>query len=171
MPHDTVTALIRSFGPPCLRFYGRASYERDWNEIDLYAASRRDVPGGWPLIRGTAITWSANVVAAGWEFAAAIVREQAAEPATRDRPLMVRSGRLFRGRTHCDGPSAREVLAHECGHTGQARRMSFAFWPVGAAFTLFREGERWPNWFENEASATGQFGGIIDGSIDRRLLG
>src|SRR5262249_51997333 len=107
----------------------------------------------------------------GWDFAEDILREQASEPASSQRPVVIRGGRL---RFHRPGelgpPTASEVLAHECGHTGQARRMGVLYWPAGAALTVFREGVRWWNRFENEASATGQFGGIVNGSVCPELL-
>lgn len=175
MLHDAVSGLIRRLGRPCFRIHGRASYEPDWHLIDVYATHRRDVSSRWPLWRGTCITWSAGAIAVGRDFAAAILREQCEEPASRDRPVLVAGGRLRDWRPRLavgasSQPSASEVLAHECGHTGQARRMGLWYWPAVGAFTLFREGHRWWNRFENEASATGQFGGIVSGSVDVRLM-
>jgi hypothetical protein len=171
MPRDAVSALFRRIGGrPCFQIHGRASYEPEWHLIDVIATHRRDCPGGWPLIRGTCITWSASVIAVGWDFAANVVRAQNFQPASRERPVIVSGARLRAGRpTEYGPPSASEILAHECGHTGQARRLGFWYWPTGAAFTLFREGDRWWNRFENEASATGEFGGIVSGSLDGRL--
>ncbi len=63
-----------------------------------------------------------------------------------------------------------EVLAHECGHTWQARWLSLFYWPVGAAVTLCREGPHWWNHFENQASEEGQFGGIVNGSVCAELM-
>src|SRR5262249_56287461 len=57
--------------------------------------------------------------------------------------------------------SASEVLAHECGHTRQARRLGWLYLPTGALFTAWGEGERRRNWFENQASAEGRFGGLV----------
>jgi hypothetical protein len=165
MLHDAVSGLFRRFGRPCFRIHGRASYEPDWHVIDVYATRRRDVSGRWPLWRGTCITWSAGAIAVGRDFAAAVLREQTTEPASRDRPVVVAGGRLRLAREGWGPPSASEVLAHECGHTGQARRMGMWYWPVVGTFTLFREGDRWWNRFENEASATGRFGGIVSGSV------
>jgi hypothetical protein len=162
MLHDAVSGLFRRLGRPCFRIHGRASYESDWHLIDVYATYRRDVSSRWPFWRGTCITWSAGAIAVGRDFAAAVLREQAVQPASRERPVAVAGGRLRIGR---GPPSASEVLAHECGHTGQARRMGFWYWPVVGVFTLFREGDQWWNRFENEASATGQFGGIIGESV------
>jgi hypothetical protein len=163
MLHDAVSAVLRRIGGrPCFRILGRASYEPAWHSIDVFAVRRRDFTRGWPFLRGTCITWTANLIAVGRDFAEKIVREQTSHPAPRDQPVMVRGGRLRTGRRGEYGPpTASEILAHECGHTGQARRMGFWYWPIGATFTLFREGERWWNRFENEASATGQFGGIV----------
>jgi hypothetical protein len=154
MPNDAVR--------PCFRIHGRASYEPEWHSIDVIATPRRDLAIGWPLLRGTCITWTANVFAVGCDFADAILREQTLDPASLNRPVMVRGGRLRTGRRAEYGPpTCSEILAHECGHAGQARRMGLWYWPLGATFTLCREGERWWNRFENEASATGQFGGIV----------
>ncbi|MGH7171741.1 MAG: hypothetical protein ACRELG_15805, partial [Gemmataceae bacterium] len=66
--------------------------------------------------------------------------------------------------------SASEVLAHECGHTWQMLRLSLLYWPIGGAFTLFREGPHWWNRFENQASEIGQFGGIVNDSVHPELM-
>ncbi|HEX4591367.1 MAG TPA: hypothetical protein VH120_15640 [Gemmataceae bacterium] len=163
MLHDAVSAALRLVGGrPCFRIYGRASYEPQWHVIDVIASHRRDLTSRWPHMGGTCITWTAGVIAVGWDFAEFVLREQSRERASQEYPLAVRGGRLRAGRLGKLGPpTASEVLAHECGHTGQARRMGFWYWPMGATFTLFREGDHWWNWFENEASATGQFGGIV----------
>jgi hypothetical protein len=172
MLHDAVSAFFRRIGArPCFRIHGRAAYEPEWHVIGVYAAHRRDLTSRWPLIRGTCITWTANVIAVGRDFAANVLREQTWDPASRQRPVVVRGGRLRVGRRMENGPlTVSEILAHECGHTGQARRLGFWYWPLGATFTLFREGDRWWNNFENEAIATGQFGGIIPGTIDERQI-
>jgi hypothetical protein len=176
MLHDAVSGVLRRLGgPPCFRVYGRAAYESDWHVIDIIATHRRDATSRWPLWRGTCITWTAGVIAVGWDFAALVLREQMREPASRERPLVVAGGRVndWRRRLAAGAssqPSASEVLAHECGHTGQARRLGAWYWPLGGAVTLFREGpHRW-NRFENEASATGQLGGIVSGSVREELL-
>jgi hypothetical protein len=173
MPHDAVSALLRRIGGRrCFQIHGRASYEPDWHVIDVFASHRRDLTSNWPHLGGTCITWTANVIAVGWDFAEYVVREQAREPASRERPVIAQGGRLRAGRLGVYGPpTPTEILAHECGHTGQARRMGFWYWPIGATFTLFREGDHWWNQFENEASATGQFGGIVNASVDERLMG
>jgi hypothetical protein len=169
--NEIVTSVIRSCsGRPCFRIYGRASYEADWRVIDIFATHRRDYSSRWPLWRAACITWTSSVIAVGWEFAALVMREQSAEPMSRDRPITVAGGRLNDGRRRSrtgasSQPSAGEILAHECGHTGQANRWGALYWPVGGAFTLFREGTHWWNRFENQASETGQFGGIVSGSV------
>ncbi|HEY1380811.1 MAG TPA: hypothetical protein VGF55_28675 [Gemmataceae bacterium] len=172
MLHNAVSALLRRVGGrPCFRIHGRASYEPDWHVIDVFAEPRRNLASRWPACAGTCITWTANVIAVGWDFAEEVLREQTREPPSRDRPVVVCGGRLRHSRPGaCGPPSASEVLAHECGHTGQARRMGVWYWPTGAALTLFREGGRWWNRFENEASATGHFGGIVNGSVCPELL-
>ncbi len=172
MLHDAVSSVLRRVGGrPCLRVYGRASYEPDWHVIDVFATHRRSLTSRWPLWAGTCITWTSNVIAVGGDFAESVLSEQAREPASRERPVVVCGGRLrFRRPGRCGPPTASEVLAHECGHTAQARRMGFWYWPAGAAFTLFREGGHWWNRFENEASATGQFGGIVNGSVCPELM-
>ncbi|MFO0807306.1 MAG: hypothetical protein U0746_01645 [Gemmataceae bacterium] len=176
MLHETVTAAFRRWsGPPAFRAYGRSETEVGWHVIDVFATYRRDCSSRWPLMSGTCICWSANVVAVGWDFAEMVLREQAREPASQTRPVVVAGGRLRDWRRRCAAgassqPSASEVLAHEFGHTGQVRRMGWLYWPVGGAVTLFREGPRWWNRFENQASATGQFGGIVTGSIHCELI-
>ncbi len=163
-------------GTPCFRIWGRARHEPDWHIIDIFATRRRNLDG-WvgPFWRGTCITWSSEVIVIGWDFAERILQEQAAEPASREHPLEVAGGRLhdWKRRTQAGASSqasASEVLAHECGHTGQVRRLGMVYWPVGAGLTLFREGPRWWNWFENQASDDGQFGGIVNGSVCAALM-
>lgn len=171
MLNEIVTALIRAAsGRPCFRIHGRAAGEVDWRTIDIFATHRRDFESRWPLWRGACITWTSQVIAVGWDFARTIVEEQSREPVSREHPLSVFGGRLndWRPRVKAGAssqPSASEILAHECGHTGQAHRWGGLYWPVGGAFTLFREGPHWWNRFENQASETGQFGGIVNGSV------
>ncbi len=171
-----LTRCHRLFGAkPAFRIYGKARHETDWRVIDVVATHRRDRDGGWPLWRGYCITWTAEIVAVGWDFAQEVVREQAAEPSSRDRPLEVAGGRLRDSGLRAaagasDWVSACEVLAHEIGHTGQALRLWAAFLPVVGALTLFREGLHWWNHFENQASETGQFGGIVSGSVCPALM-
>ena len=170
------TAWFRLLGRPCFRVHGKARRERDWRVVDVFATHRRDADGRWPLLwRGTCITWTASVIAVGWDFAEEVLREQVSDPASRDRPVEVAGGRLRHlGRRAGAGAepwaSAGEVLAHECGHTGQAQRLGWAYLPVGAAFTFFGEGPHWWNAFENAASAGGLFGGIVNGSVSAELM-
>jgi hypothetical protein len=164
-------------GVPCFRVYGKARPEPDWRVISVFATHRRDMDSRWPgpFWRGTCITWTASVIAVGWDFAESILQEQAAFPASRERPVEVGGGRLRdpsrRGAAHAPAmPTTSEILAHECGHTWQALRLGLAYWPVGGAVTLFREGNsRW-NHFENQASELGQFGGILNGSVCPQLM-
>jgi hypothetical protein len=178
MFHQLVTAWLRwCGGTPAFRVYGKARRETEWRVLDVYATHRRDLDSPWTafFFRGTCITWTTAVIAVGWDFAEEVLREQVSEPASRRRPVVVCGGRLrdpFR-RTAAGGPAfatASEVLAHECGHTWQARRLSLAYWAVGAAVTLFREGPHWWNHFENQASEVGQFGGLVNGSVCPELI-
>jgi hypothetical protein len=157
-------------GAPCFRVWAKARCEKRWRVVDVYATARRDVDSPWPspMWPGVCITWSAEVIAVGWDFAESVYRRQRGSPASRESPVAVEAGRL-RG-PHRPPPHACEVLAHECGHTWQARRMGLYYWPVGATFTLFREGPHFWNRFENEASAQGLFGGLVPGSASAELL-
>ena len=128
----------------------------------------------WPLWGGTCITWTSRVIVVGWDFAGLVVREQAAEPASRERPVAVIGGRIrdWQRRLAAGASSqasASEVLAHECGHTIQARRLDLLYLPVVGSVTLFREGTHWWNHFENRASEDGMFGGIVNGTVCDRL--
>jgi hypothetical protein len=162
-------------GRPCFRVYGKARRETAWRVLDVFATHRRDGDSRWPLWRGTCITWTGQVIAVGWDFAEEVLREQVRSSASREHPVEVMGGRLrdpFR-RQGAGGPafpSCSEVLAHECGHTWQALRMSWFYWPVGGAVTAFREGPRLWNRFENQASEQGQFGGIVNGSVRPELM-
>ena len=175
MLHDFVSDCLRVLGgPPAFRIYGKGRPERDYHVIDVFATHRRNLDSRWPLWGGTCITLSANVIAVGWDFAEWVVREQAAEPASREHAVTVAGGRLrdLARRLATGGPSfpsASEVLAHECGHTAQARRLGLLYWPIGALVTLCREGPRPWNHFENQASEWGMFGGIVNGSVCERL--
>lgn len=175
MTHRLVSAVLAALSaPPCFRIWGKARWEPAWHEIAVHATHRRDYHSRWPLWRGTCITWTASVIAVGWDFAEELLREQADHPASREHPLEVAGGRLrdLDRRTAAGAPpwpSAGEILAHECGHTGQARRLGLLYWPLGAAFTAWREGPHWYNAFERQASAAGQFGGIVNGSVWPRL--
>jgi hypothetical protein len=164
-------------GPPCFQIYGRARCESAWRVIGVHATHRRDTDSRWPafLFRGTCITWTAEVIAVGWDFAEEVLREQISVPASRENPIEVASGRIRdhhrRAATGASPfPSAGEILAHECGHTWQMLRMGFLYWPIGGSVTLFREGSHWWNRFENQASELGQFGGIVNGSACLGLM-
>jgi hypothetical protein len=167
-----VGSCFRALARPAFRVWGKARRERDWREVSVFGTPRRNADSRWPshLWRGTCITWSASVIAVGEDFALEVLLEQMAEPASRERPVAVLGGRLndLARRTAAGAPpwpSASEVLAHECGHTAQARRYGWLYLPLGAAFTLFREGPRWYNAFENAASEGGLFGGLVSGSV------
>jgi hypothetical protein len=175
---DALTALLRRLGgTPCFRVYGKGGPERDWRVIDVYASPRRDRASRWPLCRATCTTFTPELVVVGWDHALEVWREQLCQPASRDGPVVVAGGRL----RDCDrrlaaggeacAPSS-EVLAHECGHTWQARRMrsGLLYLPVVGAVTLFGEGRRPWNFFENQASEVGQFGGLVEGSASAELL-
>jgi hypothetical protein len=54
------------------------------------------------------------------------------------------------------------VMAHECGHTAQARRLGMTYLPLVGPVTLCREGNRWWNHWENNASEQGLMGGIAE---------
>lgn len=47
--------------------------------------------------------------------------------------------------------------------------MREGYWVIGLT-TLFREGPHFWNWFENQASAQGLFGGIVPGSVCPLLM-
>lgn len=169
-------AMRRLSGRACFQIYGKARGEPDWRVVGVYATHRRDSDSRWPayLFRGTCTTWTAEIIAVGWDFAADVLREQISEPASRDRPIEVAAGRLRDPLSRAAAGaspfvSASEILAHECGHTWQVLRLGLLYWPIGGAFTLFREGSHWWNFFENQASEIGQFGGIVNGSVCAEL--
>jgi hypothetical protein len=177
MFHAAASACFRLAGRPAFRIHGRGRGEKAWRVIDVYATHRRDADSRWPgpLFRGTCITWTSSVIAVGWDFAETLVIEQSLAPASRERPVEVAGGRLHgeERRRESGGlawATASEILAHEVGHTWQATRMGPLYWPVGAAFTLWREGPRWYNHFENQASEEGLFGGIVNGSVCPELM-
>jgi hypothetical protein len=157
-------------GVPVFRIFGKARPEKAWRVIDVFVTSRRNADSSWPLWRGTCITWTAQVIVVGWDFARGALGEQLAKPASRLHPAEVAGGRLdnLDRRAACGvqgGASADEILAHECGHTWQALRLGAAYLPLVGALTLFGEGPHSWNHFENEASAVGQFGGLVNGSV------
>jgi hypothetical protein len=170
--------LCRAGGRPAFRIYGKGGTEAAWREIDVFANQRRDATSCWPFFGATCITWSASVIAVGWDFAESVLREQMAFPASREHPVRVFGGRLHPERfapTDRDASESprfitdSEILAHECGHTAQACRFGPLYLTIGASFTWWREGRHWWNWFENQASAIGQFGGILSDSVHPAL--
>jgi hypothetical protein len=171
-----VTRWLRWLGgTPCFRVYGKGRPEPSWRMVDVFATHRRDVDGRLPLWRGTCISLSNQVIIVGWDFAEQLLLEQVTEPASREHPVEVCGGRIrdLSRREAAGGPafaSFSEILAHECGHTWQAIRLGAAYYPIGAALTLFREGPRPWNRFENHASEVGQFGGIVNGSVCASLM-
>jgi hypothetical protein len=177
MFNPLASALFRALGRPAFQVYGKARREKDWRVVGVYATHRRNANSRWPPFfwRGTCITWTSSVIAVGEDFAEEVLREQAAEPASRQNPVEVAGGRIhhLERRTAAGAEpwaTASEVLAHECGHTWQARRLGWAYLPAGALFTLFREGRHWWNHFENQASQQGLFGGIVSGSVCPALM-
>jgi hypothetical protein len=161
--------LRRRGGVPCFQIHGKARAETSFRTIDVYATHRRDAASRWPLWRGTCITWTSQVIVVGWDFAAAVLRDPAALAANPREPVAVAAGRIRDSRRRLQAgasphPSAAEVLAHECGHTWQALRLRAGYLPSVGALTLFREGDRFWNYFENQASEEGLFGGLIAGS-------
>lgn len=175
---DTLaSACFRLAGKPAFRIHGRSRHERAWRTIEVHATHRRDQDSRWPgpFFRGTCITWTASIIAVGWDFAEEVLREQMTEPASREHPVEVLGGRLNDRdrRLEAGGlpwASASEILAHEVGHTAQARKMGLVYWPIGALFTLWREGKGFHHWFENAASETGLFGGLVNGSVHPELM-
>lgn len=177
MFNPLASAYFRLLGRPAFRIHGKGRRETDWRIIEVHATRRRDSDSRWPrfLFRGTCTTWTASIIAVGWDFAEEVLREQMGTPASRENPLAVPGGRLRdleRRLAAGAAPwcSASEILAHECGHTAQARRLGWLYLPAGACFTLFREGTHWYNHFENQASEDGLFGGIVNGSVCPKLL-
>jgi hypothetical protein len=167
--------LRRLGGTPCFQIHGKTRRETDWRLIHVYATHRRNTDSRWPLWRGTCITWASEVIVVGWDFADQLLREQSVAPASRDHPVEVLGGRLRDcERRRAAGASSQcsfsEVVAHECGHTGQPLVLDALYLPAVGALTLFREGSHWWNYFENQASVQGQFGGIVNGSVCPKLM-
>ncbi len=165
------------WGRPAFRVWGKARPEKRWHEVSVFATPMRDLDSPWPrpFFAGTAITWASTLIAVGDDFAVGVLKEQIQEPASREYPVTVLGGRMrdVARRLAAGGPSFpswSEVLAHECGHTGQARRYEWFYLPGGAVFTLFREGDGWVHHFENQASEEGLFGGIVNGSVRPDLM-
>ena len=171
MFHDLFTKSLLSFHPePAFSVWGRGLRETDWHLIHVLATDRRNHDGRLPLFRGCCITWTRSVIAVGWDFAEWLIREQVESPCSREHPQVVLGGCLrYRSEGVPTLPSASEIMAHECGHTAQARQMAGWYWPFGGTFTLFLEGPRPWNRFENQASNYGAFGGIVTGSVCPRL--
>jgi hypothetical protein len=162
-------------GTPCFQIHARARHEPSWRIVDVFATARRNLTSPWPLWAGTCTTWSAAVISVGWDFAEAVIAEEARSPHSREFPQRVPGGRIHdparrRAAGTAGPPSASEILAHECGHTWQALRLGPCYLPLVGAVTLFREGPHPWNRFENEASGQGEFGGLVAGSICDELL-
>src|SRR5262245_15846058 len=96
MFNPTASALFRLAGRPCFRVWGKGRREADWRVIEGHASHRRNADSRWPrlLFRGTCITWTASIIAVGWDFAAEVLREQMGTPASREHPVDVCAGRL-----------------------------------------------------------------------------
>jgi hypothetical protein len=177
MPPELVNPVMHWLaGMPCFRIYARSWREKAWRVAAVYAVHRRNTDSRWPLLRDSCTTWAADLIAVGWDFAAEVLAEQRAEPASRQRPVRVVGGTLsdLAKRQAAGGtvlPSCSEIMAHECGHTLQALRMGPIYLPLVGSVTLFREGPHPRNRFENEASAQGLFGGIVNGSVCAALMG
>jgi hypothetical protein len=160
-------------GSPCFRIYGKARCETNWRMIDVYATRRRNASGRLPLWHGSCTTWTDHVIAMGWDFAERVLREQRDSPASPQRPVEVAGGRIRDQRRRAGAtefPSAGEILAHECGHTWQAWQLGPSYLPLVGSLTLFREGPHLWNYFENQASEQGQFGGLVRGSVCAELI-
>jgi hypothetical protein len=162
-------------GMPAFRIFGKGRGEVEWRIIDVFASQRRNVSSRWPFWGGACTTWRSSVIAVGWDFAELVFSEQVVAPASRDRYIEVAGGRLRdTARRKSAGapsfPSASEILAHECGHTWQALRLGAAYLPLVGSMTLFREGSRFWNHYENQASEMGLFGGMLNGSVCSRLV-
>src|SRR5437764_628765 len=116
MTHRVASAVLRALSAePCFRVYGKACWETDWSEIAVLATHRRDATSRLPLWRGCCITWTANAIAVGWDFAAELLAEQVAQPASREHPVEVAGGRLrdLERRTSAGAgpwPSASEIM-------------------------------------------------------------
>ena len=173
MLHEEVSAAFRLLsGRPCFRIYGRATYEPSWQVIDVFAfkspgldeplaAPRRDLHyldgrrhRRWMGLRRVRIAradrGSRPRGTARWSSAAGGSVRAAAASSDRRRPAKSSP-------TNAATPA--KLVGWESGIGRSALRL-----------TLFREGDRWWNWFENEASATGQFGGIVNGTVVAELM-
>src|SRR5689334_21163815 len=81
-------------GRPSFQVYGKARPERDWRVIDVFATHRRNFDSRCPLWRGVCITSTDLVIVVGAYFSLEVLREQAAEPASLERPVEVIGGRI-----------------------------------------------------------------------------
>jgi hypothetical protein len=177
MINDFLSAWLNWLGgTPCFQIYGKGRREASWRVINVYASRRRNSDSRWPLWRGTCVTWTAEVIVVGWDFAGWVLEEQLAAPASRRHPVAVVGGRISHhwrraGDEELPSASASEVLAHECGHTWQALRIGPAYLPLVGSVTLFQEGPNPWNRFENEASEEGLFGGLVNRSVCKELMG
>src|SRR5262245_28770264 len=90
--------MRRAGGRPAFRIYGKGQAEPTWREIDVFANQRRNATSRWPFFGATCITWSASVIAVGWDFAESVLREQMADAASREHPVEVPGGRLHADR-------------------------------------------------------------------------
>lgn len=161
-------------GQPCCEIYGKSRREADWRRIRVYASQRHDMTSRWPLVSGSCVTWSSQVILIGWDFARALLQEQIREPASRQFPVEVCGGRLKdqERRAQAQGPSYpsySEIMAHECGHTWQALWLGPSYLALVGSVTMFQEGPKPWNRFENEASEQGLFGGLVAASLCPRL--
>lgn len=157
-------------GPPAFRVYGKARAEKDWRIIDVYASARRNGDSRWPVWRGACTCWSAGLIGVGWDFARDLLDDSATWTISRERPRTVAAGCLSDTRRRSEAgapacPTEAEILAHEIGHTAQARRFRVLYVPIVGPLTWFGEGRHFWNRFENDASAQGQFGGIVPDSV------
>lgn len=160
--------------PATFRVHGKTRSESSWRIITVRAVPWRNHSVGWPFFRGTCTCWSAGFIAVGLDFAQELLADPAVWQVTREQPAMVAASSLcdMEKRTQAGAPalpSHAELLAHEIGHTLQARRYRLLYLPLVGSMTRFGEGCHWWNRFENEASATGQFGGIVAGSVSPAL--
>ena len=79
--------LRRLSGPPCFQIYGKAQERKPIGTSSAFmrrtAATMNNAAGF--SVWGTCITWTAEVIAVGWDFAEDVLREQVSEPASHNR--------------------------------------------------------------------------------------
>lgn len=160
--------------PASFQVHGKTLKETSWRLITVQAFPWRNHEGGRFPFRGTCTCWSPSFVAVGLDFAQQLLSDPSVWQITRERPVAVAAQSLsnFEKRRRAGAsarPSHAEVLAHEIGHTLQARRYRLLYLPLVGSVTRFGEGPRWWQRFENEASAVGQFGGILADSVTSPL--